>query len=146
MVLKANQKRNISITKLNGKRLNLVRNVRVKIVAKKGKKTLGASITAHVVGRKNKYYTNAKGIDLTTKSFELKKGNKAQIKAKTVLVYPKRKQLSNVHAREFRYDSGDPSVATVSKSGRITAKGKGKCVVYVYARNGFVQKVNVTVK
>ena len=146
MVLEANQKRNISITKLNGKWLNLARNVRVKIVAKKGKKTLGASITAHVVGRKNKYYTNAKGIDLTTKSFELKKGKKAQIKAKTVLVYPERKLLSNVHAREFRYDSSDPSVATVSKSGRITAKGKGKCVVYVYARNGFVQKVNVTVK
>ena len=116
------------------------------VVAKKGDKTLATSITAHVVGQKNKKYTNAKRIDLITKSFDLEKGKKEQIIAKTVLVNPKRKQLSDDHAKEFRYASSDKRVATVSKGGKITAQGKGRCVVYVYARNGLAQKVEVTVE
>ena len=41
--------------------------------------------------------------------------------------------------------SSDKSVAKVDKKGNITAKGSGTCVIYVYARNGFVRKVKVTV-
>lgn len=36
-------------------------------------------------------------------------------------------------------------VAVVSKNGVIQAKGKGKCLVYVYAQNGIYKKIKVKV-
>lgn len=140
----------IKVIRLNGKKLNLKKNYKIRIVAIQtvdGKKTtLCSSITGHIVGRKNVKYTTAKGIKLEKTSVTLEAGKSAQIQAKTILVNRKRKQLSDAHAKEFRYDSSDGAVATVSKSGKITAKGKGKCVVYVYARNGYARTINVNVK
>ena len=135
---------------INGKKLNLRKSYKVYVVAirKKERKTsaLGKSISAHVVGRNNKYYSNVKKIKLKKSAFTLNMGNSANIKAKAVLVHPKRRQLSSGHAPQFRYSSTDKSVATVSRKGEITAKGKGACNVYVYARNGYAEKVDVTVK
>ena len=37
-------------------------------------------------------------------------------------------------------------VAKVDKKGKITAKGKGKTTIYVYAQNGLYKKIAVTVK
>ncbi len=45
-----------------------------------------------------------------------------------------------------RYESSDPDVATVSSSGRITAKKKGKCRIYVYAQNGISKTIRVTIR
>ena len=47
---------------------------------------------------------------------------------------------------EFRYATSDSKVAVVSKNGKITAKGKGSCSIYVYATNGCAQKIKVVVK
>ena len=141
------KKNSVSITKLNGKKLNLKKNFKVVVVAKKSKAKLGKTITAHVVGRKNVKYTNAKSIKITSKTaLTLKKGKKSQIKAKTILVDSKKKQLTDAHAKEFRYASSNKKVATVSKIGKITAKGKGTATIYVYSRNGYAKKVKVTVK
>ena len=141
------KKNSVSITKLNGKKLNLKKNFKVVVVAKKSKAKLGKTITAHVVGRKNVKYTNAKSIKITSKTaLTLKKGKKSQIKAKTILVDSKKKQLTDAHAKEFRYASSNKKVATVSKTGKITAKGKGMATIYVYSRNGYAKKVKVTVK
>ena len=132
---------------MNGKKLNLKKNFKVVVVAKKSKAKLGKTITAHVVGRKNVKYTNAKSIKITSKTaLTLKKGKKSQIKAKTILVDSKKKQLTDAHAKEFRYASSNKKVATVSKTGKITAKGKGTATIYVYSRNGYAKKVKVTVK
>ena len=76
----------------------------------------------------------------------LKKGKKSQIKAKTILVDSKKKQLSDGHAKEFRYASSDKKVATVSKTGKIKAVGTGTVTIYVYSRNGLAKTVKVTVK
>ena len=65
---------------------------------------------------------------------------------KTVLVNKNKKKLSNKHAREFRYETTNKEIATVSKKGRIAAVGKGSCAVYVYARNGYAKKLNIRVK
>ena len=89
--------------------------------------------------------TNVKEVKVSKSSYTLKVGKSATIKAKTVLV-DKKKELSNAHAKQFRYVSSDKKVATVSSNGKITAVGKGSCVVYVYARNGCAKKVKVTVK
>lgn len=59
---------------------------------------------------------------------------------------PKKKQLSDSHAKELRYASSDTSIAAVDANGKITAKKAGKCTIYVYAKNGYAKKVTVTVK
>ena len=113
----------------------------------KGKKViLAKTITAHVVGRLHKKATNVKEIKLDKTVYTLKKGTKQGIKAKAVLMNKKKRQLSNKHAREFRFASGNPKVASVSTSGIIKAVGKGSCTVYVYARNGYTKAIKVTVK
>ena len=48
--------------------------------------------------------------------------------------------------KKLKYVSSNKSVATVNSKGKITAKKKGKCVIYVYAKNGVSTKINVTVK
>ena len=68
------------------------------------------------------------------------------IKATVILVDSTKKQLSDAHAAQFRYASSDKTVATVDKNGKITAKAKGTCYIYVYAKNGYAKKVKVTVK
>ncbi|MBR1741171.1 MAG: Ig-like domain-containing protein, partial [Lachnospiraceae bacterium] len=156
--VKGNAKCRITIKKLNGKSLSATKNIKVYVAAyrkaevKSGTGTvvknvrIAKTITGHVVGKNNKKYSNAKKIKLVGTSYTLNKGKKAQIKAKTVLEYPKRKQLSDAHAKEFRYATTDKSIATVSKTGKITAKKKGSCIIYVYARNGLAKKIKITVK
>ncbi len=146
VTIKASEGHKTVVKVLKKKRLKLKKNLRVKIVARKGKKKLAKSITAHVVGRLNRNFTNAKSIKLKTRKLTLKKGKKAKIQAETVLVDARKKQLTDTHAKEFRYASSDKSVATVSKSGKVKAKGKGKCTIYVYSRNGLAKSVKVTVK
>ncbi|MBO6016376.1 MAG: Ig-like domain-containing protein [Lachnospiraceae bacterium] len=99
-----------------------------------------------MVGRKNTKYTNAKSISLTTNTIHVAVGKTAKIKAKTVLVNKKKKQLSDEHAKEFRYASSDESIATVDKSGNVKGVSAGTTKVYVYARNGLAKTVKVTVK
>ena len=48
--------------------------------------------------------------------------------------------------RKIYYESTNEKVATVSKKGKITAKKKGSCYVYVYAQNGRFEKIKVIVK
>ena len=110
------------------------------------KYNIGKTITAHVVGRKNAKWTNVKKVKIPKKFYALKVGKTIGIKAETVLVDKKKKPLSNKHARRLRYASDDKKIATVSKTGKIKAKKKGKCKIYVYARNGYAKKINITVK
>lgn len=140
----------VTVKKVNGKPLNLKKNYKVYILAYKlanGKKvTLGKTITAHIIGRRNVKYTNVKAVKVKKSSYNLKKGKTVKIKAKTVLVSPGRKQLSNAHAKQFRYATSNRKVAKVSKKGKIKAVGKGNCTIYVYARNGYAKKIKVKVK
>lgn len=143
-------KQKITFTKLNGSKLNLKKNIKVYVVAYRkvnGKEVkLANSITAHIVGIKNTKYTNVKKIKLLKSSYTLKVKKTATIKAKIVLEDKKKKQLSDNHAPEFRYASGNTKVATVDKNGKITAAAKGTCYVYVYAKNGYAKKIKVTVR
>ncbi len=148
--VKSGKTTKITITKVNGKKLDLKKNFKVYVEAYKkvnGKKiTLGKTVTAHIIGRKNTQCTNVKAVKVKKSSYTLKVGKTATIKASTVLVDKHKKQLSDKHAKEFRYATSNKKVATVSGSGKIKAVGKGSCTVYVYARNGYAKKVKVTVK
>lgn len=139
-----------TIKKVNGRALDLKKNYKIYVLAYKlvdGKKiTLAKTITAHVVGKNNKKYTNAKAVKVKKSSYILKKGKTAKISASIVLVDKGKKQLTNAHAKKFRYAVTDKNVAKVSANGKIKAVGKGVCTIYVYARNGFAKKIKVTVK
>lgn len=148
--VKSGNKTKITVKKVNGKKLNLKKNYKIYVVAYtyQGKKkvNLAKSIAAHIVGRKNTKETNVKAIRLNKSKFILKTGRTAIIKGQTILVNSKKKPLSDKHAKTFRYASDNKKIATVSKNGKIKAVAKGKCTVYVYARNGYTKKVQVTVK
>ena len=141
----------VSISKVGGRKLKLKKNYKIYIVAyrtvKEKKIVLAKSILAHVVGRKNAKYTNAKSIKiLSGTSLVMSVKDVSLIKAKTARVAKKKKLLTDAHAKEFRYASSDRKVATVSKTGIIKAVGKGSCTVYVYSRNGYAKKIYITVK
>ena len=138
----------MTINKLDKKAVNQKDNVKCYVVAYKkvaGKKvTIGKSITGHAVGKKNITVTDAKKIQVSKSAYSLKKGKTAKIKA--TIVKKNNKLPLFGHTAKFRYDTSNKKVATVSKDGKITAKGKGTCYVYIYAVNGCAKKVKVTVK
>ena len=136
----------VSITRLNGKKLKLSGDWRAVVKAKRGKKTLAVSLRVYAVGRRNPNYTNARRIELKTTSLSLKMGKKSKIRTKTVRISPKKRLFSKTLVREFRYVSGDETVATVDEKGRVTGVAPGRCRVYVYARNGLARWVSVQVK
>lgn len=137
----------INIKKINRKKLNLKKSYKLYVVAYKfaneKKIIMCKSIIAHNAGIKSKKYTNVKGIKIKKVSYTLKEGETAKINAHTILVDKKKKMLSDNHAKEFRYATSDKNVAVVSLSGKITATGKGSCIIYVYAKNGNAKKINI---
>ena len=146
--VKAADSLSVEISKLKKKGINQKENIKCHVLAYKmvdGKKvTVAKSITIHAAGKKNKSVTDAKSIKLKKTSYVLAKGKKAVVKASIVKKDKKRPIIK--HTSEFRYATSDSKVAVVSKNGKITAKGKGSCSIYVYASNGCAQKIKVVVK
>ena len=136
------------ISKLGGKKLNQKKSVKAYIVAyskENGKyKKIGNSLTLHIVGKKNSKYSNAKAIKVKKDTYTLKVKKTATIKPTLVLENSKKKAIT--HVAKFRYKSSNTKVATVDKNGKITAKKKGTCIIYIYANNGMLKSVKVTVK
>ena len=145
-----NSTTSVTVKKINGKKINLKKNFKVYVAAYKltdGKKeVLAKSIMGHVVGRLNIKYSNAKKITLSKSKYSVKVGKTVKVKAKTVLVDKSKKQLSDGHAKEFRYATSNKNIATVDKNGKVKGVAKGNCIIYVYARNGYAKTVSVTVK
>ena len=48
--------------------------------------------------------------------------------------------------RKISYESSKPTVAKVSKTGKIKGLKKGTCYVYAYAQNGLFKKIEVRVR
>ena len=146
--VKAADSLSVEISKLKKKGINQKKNIKCHVLAYKmvdGKKvTVAKSITIHAAGKKNKSVTDAKSIKLKKTSYVLAKGKKAVVKA-SIVKKDKKRPIIN-HISEFRYATSDSKVAVVSKNGKITAKGKGSCSIYVYASNGCAQKIKVVVK
>ena len=80
------------------------------------------------------------------KSVTLKKGKTSQIKASITKQSKRKKLLGRTYGPSLRYYSTNTSIATVTSKGKITAKKKGSCYVYVAALNGMHTRVKVTVK
>ena len=68
----------------------------------------------------------------------------AAIKPALVLQNSKKKAID--HEAKIRSQSTNKAVAAVSKNGKIKAVGKGSCTIYIFANNGKLKSVKVTVK
>ena len=86
-------------------------------------------------------YGNAKGVRVNQAKFTLTAGERAVIRAEQI-----RERLPIKHHTDIKFESSDPSVVTVNRSGVIRAKQKGTAYIYVYAQNGIYKKVRVIVK
>ena len=117
-------------------------------VKKDGKKSyVRTSPTVHGLERGyNKVYTHAKSVTVNKTKVSLKKGKTFKIKASANKFKKSKKLMTERHAPKLRYISSNKKIATVSSSGKITAKAKGSCKVYVIAVNGVGKTIKVTVK
>ncbi|MBO4862787.1 MAG: fibronectin type III domain-containing protein [Eubacterium sp.] len=105
-----------------------------------GDKVITTSKSVHIAtsgGKKG----NPTSLKVKKTKVTLKAGKTTKIKAS----FKKKKKVST-HIAKFRYESTDPAVATVSKSGKVKAVGKGSCKINVYTQNGLMKTVNIKVK
>ena len=110
------------------------------------KEYIGTSLFYHeYTSGGNSRYTNAKSVTIKKKEVSLSSGGTYTIKAKVNKVNKSKKLINITHTAKLRYVSTNESVATVSPSGQIVAKGKGVCNVYVIAANGAGKTIKVTV-
>lgn len=78
-----------------------------------------------------------------SKAKKLRKGKTLKLNARAVA---KSKKLKVKKYAGLRYESTNEKIATVSRSGKITAKSRGTCYIYAYAQNGVYKKIKVKVK
>ncbi|SFQ14118.1 Ig-like domain (group 2) [Lachnospiraceae bacterium XBB1006] len=137
------------LKKLSGKSINNKTSYKVRVIACKrvngNRVRLGKSMIGYVVGTRNKKYTNTTLVTVRRTICFLNQGDTWSIGAKAVLVN-KKKKLVPGYTSKFRYKSDDTTVASVSGSGKVTAKNPGTCCIYVYAKNGLTRKVKITVE
>lgn len=117
-------------------------------VMKNGKKKhvrTSPTVHAYTSGGTGKH-TNSKSVTVKKKSVSLKTGKTYKIKASVTKLLDGKKLMPAGHAPKLRYASSNKKVATVSKSGKVKAKSKGSCKVYVIAVNGASKAVKVTVE
>ena len=148
--IKASSKRKLSIKTLKGKAINPNKIYKFKVrayrIVKGKKKYLATSKTMYVVNGYNKKYTNVSKIVTKKSSYKLKKGKKAAIKVTVMKQDKKKKLLPKSYGARISYSSSDKKVATVTSKGKIEAKGKGTCIIYIRSLNGLVKKIKITVQ
>ena len=93
-----------------------------------GQKVIASSKTIHVTTIGGKV-GNYKKVKLNKKIVKLKCGKVFKIKAEQV---PEKKKLKVKRHRGICFESSNSSIATVSSSGKVKAKKKGTCVIYIY--------------
>lgn len=108
----------------------------------KKKVYLCKSPSIHVAMSYDKH-TNVKKIKTNISNLTLKMKETFQIEA-TLTKQDKSKQLIE-HVPKIRYYTTNKKVAAVSKTGKITAKNVGQCIIYVMANSGWTKKIIVTV-
>jgi len=86
-------------------------------------------------------YTNPSKVTVNKSKVTLKKGKTFKLKTK---VKNSKKTLNKTSL--VRYINTNSSVASISSSGKIKAKKKGTCYIYVYAHNGISKKIKVIVR
>ena len=138
----------ISTAKMSQKMMKLKKGTYYKyvVIAYKmtgaGQKVIASSKTIHVATAGGKV-GNYKKVKLNKEIVKLKCGKVFKIKAEQV---PEKKKLKVKRHRDICFESSNPAIATVSASGKVKAKKKGRCVIYVYSQSGTFNKMTVRVK
>ncbi len=111
-----------------------------------GKKTyIKTSPTIFLANKKAKY-SNITAIKTTVGKITLNKGKTTYIKTTVTKKSSSKKILwKNYTATMIRYISTNKNVATVSSTGKITAKDGGSCYIYAIAPSGVYSKYKITV-
>lgn len=138
-----------TVSRISGKKLRKGTYYKMYVVAKDSRgRILSKSLTVHVTTDGGKYTNpgklslqNASAIRKKLKS--MKPGQTCKVSTRQTL---QSKKLKFRKHRGVVYESSDPSVATVSSSGKIRAVKAGSCSVYAYAQNGVYVRVTVTVR
>lgn len=142
--IKTTTAKSIKLTKINGKKISKGTYYKFLIVAVNSKgKVVSTSKTIHVATKGGKV-TNYKSIKLNASSKTLKKGKTFKVKVTSKTKQEKKASVKN--HRSFKYESSNTKIATVSSKGKIKAKKKGTCYVYVYAQNGVYKRIKIKVK
>ena len=147
-IMTISNNKTFSWTKKNLKRNTAYKALVKAYVMKDGKKAyVRTSPTVHAyTSGSTKHHTNAKKVTLKKARISLKTGKTYKIEASVKKLRKNRKLMSLGHTARLRYMSSNVKIAEVNSSGKITAKAKGKCFIYVFAHNGVSKKVKVTVK
>ena len=105
------------------------------------------SLTMHAyTSGRNKKYTNPAKVTVKKSKYTLDAGQTVKIKGKVTKPKKNKKLKISNHAPLLRYISSMKDVATVNKNGKIKARKKGSCKIYVIAVNGIRKTISVTVK
>jgi hypothetical protein len=136
-----------TFSKLNKKKLDLTRCIKVYVIALQKGKELARTKTAHIALRKHAKYTNVKSLYVSQSSIKLKVGKTKKISTRVILENASKSELplAEHHSERFTYASNNKAIATVNTKGKIKAVGKGICEIWVYALNGTAKKIRVTV-
>ncbi len=110
------------------------------------KKVIKKTYLIHLATKGGKYtnVTKVKITNVTDSKLTLKVGKTKTLKVKTTLA--EKNKILRKHMDVLTYTSTDTSIATVSSKGKIKAKKKGTCYIYVRAMSGYYAKVKITVK
>ncbi|MCD8076954.1 MAG: Ig-like domain-containing protein [Lachnospiraceae bacterium] len=110
------------------------------------KKFIKKSNLIHLSTKGGKYtnVSKVKITNVTDSKLTLKVGKTKTLKVKTTLA--ETKKVLRKHMDVLTYSTTDKTIATVSSKGKIKAKKKGTCYIYVQAASGYYAKVKVTVK
>ena len=137
----------LTLSKVSRKKLDKNKDYKFRIKAYRmidGKKVyLTASEDIHVKMTENSRYGNAASVKVSKKKKTLSAGKTWRPKV-TVKMKGKAKQMK--HVQPVRYLSSDETIATVTRTGKITARTKGTCFIYACAVNGKTAKTKITVR
>ncbi len=142
-------KTSYTFSRLDGVKLDPKAIVAVKVKASRKvgdeETHIASTITGYAVGPKNEIYTNVKKITGVKSSVILKQGETLKLDPKMILEDSTGKLLPG-YCKTFRYASTNTGIVKVSEKGRLTAVKPGSCKIYIFAKNGIMKKVKVTVE
>lgn len=108
----------------------------------KSKKTICTSRKVHVATKGGEEFTNARKIKLEKEKITLKVGDTYRILMK--IIKQNKKKTIKYHGSKTIAETTDTAIAKVKRK-TITARGVGKCTVYILTQNGKRAKITVTV-
>ena len=136
-----------TISKINGAKLKKGKYYKFIVMAVDGRnRVVSASKAIHVVtkgGKNGNHKSVTVNKKILKKAKSLKKGKSLKLKAKAV---PQSRKLKVSKHRAVLYESSNPKIATVNKSGVVKGVKKGTCYVFAYAQNGVSKKITIKVK